>query len=166
MSAGHSYHPGGAQVVLSSTTADVVPCPDGGSDRGRVVLVPVGALDRRAVLAARYASLIPAAERRAVHVAVDRRAGEELYLEWMYAPPAELTMDVVADTGGIAASIASAADEWRTAGASEVVVLVGQLTMRGFRRWLMHDSTAVAISAAVQHVPATVAILLAVGRRS
>ena len=144
---------------------DVLPRPDDGVSGSRVVLVPVGARDQRAVLAARYAAMIPAAERRGVHVAIDPRAGEQLYLEWIYNPPAALQLDVVADIGGIACSMASAVDDWLAAGASDVVVLVGQLTMRALPRWLLHDSTALAISAAVQERPGAVAILLAVGRR-
>ena len=112
------------------SVVEVLPRPDGGASGSRIVLVPVGARDRRAVLAARYAALIPAAERRAVHVAVDPRVGEELYLEWIYDPPAALPLDIVPDIGGIACSVVSMVNECRETGASDVVVLLGQLTMR------------------------------------
>ena len=148
------------------SVVEVLPRPDGGASGSRIVLVPVGARDRRAVLAARYAALIPAAERRAVHVAVDPRVGEELYLEWIYDPPAALPLDIVPDIGGIACSVVSMVNECRETGASDVVVLLGQLTMRALRRRLLHDSTAIAISAAVQELPGTTAVLLAVGRRA
>jgi len=101
-----------------------------------------------------------------VHVAVDPRVGEELYLEWIYDPPAALPLDIVPDIGGIACSVVSMVNECRETGASDVVVLLGQLTMRALRRRLLHDSTAIAISAAVQELPYTTAILLAVGRRA
>ena len=139
---------------------------DGGASGSRIVLVPVGARDRRAVLAARYAALIPAAERRAVHVAVDPCAGEELYLEWIYDPPAALPLDIVPDTGGIAVPVVSMVNECRATGASDVVVLVGQLTMRARCDDGCCTTRPPSRSARpCRSFQATTAVLLAVGRQ-
>ena len=143
---------------------DAVPHPAGPAS-GRVVLVPVAAIDRRAIAAARYATLVPAGERRAVHVTGDRRAGEMLSLEWMYAPPGGLPLDVVDDRGGVPATVGKVVGDWLASGATDVVVLLGQLSMRWLGRRLLHDSTALAISSAVARLPRTVPVLISVGCR-
>jgi hypothetical protein len=144
------------------------PHPDfeGCAPERRVVLIPVGTFDRRTALAARYARLVPARERRAVHVAVDPTVAHAVGIEWMRAELPDLALEIVDDTGGIPATIASTAQEALASGADEVVVLVGQLSMQGVLRRLLHDGTAGAIAEAVGQVPGALSVLLQVAIES
>ena len=129
----------------------------------RVVLVAVGDLDRRAVLGARSARLIPAGHRRALHVVVDAAAARRVGLDWMTAQPSGMALDIVDDMGGIAGTIAGVARRSIEAGAvDEVVVLVGQLSRRCALRRLLHDGTGGAICRAVNDVPGSVGVLVPV----
>jgi hypothetical protein len=149
--------------VAAVTAGDLLPAYlHERSPARRVVLVPVSACDRRAVVAARYAGLIPADDRRAVHVAVDAAGAARVGLEWMRAQPAGLPLSIVDDAGGVAATVATAVGAALASGAGEVVVLLGRLSMRGVRRRLLHDGTADAISRAVNQVPGALSVLLAV----
>lgn len=128
----------------------------------RVVLVAVGALDRRAVVAAEQAHRIPAGDRRAVHVATDPRVAEKLALRWPELLPGGPPLDVIADAGGVAATIAAETRLCQVTDADEVVVLIGQLAMAGVGRVLLHDQTATAVCEAVNRVPGARAVLIPV----
>ncbi len=108
----------------------------------REVIVAVGGYDRRMVTAATFACGVPAARRRAVHVATDPRAAVTLGSSWMRAAPCDLPLEIVDDEGGVPMTIAALARAAVAAGAAEVVVVTGRLTMRGPYRRLLHDETA------------------------
>jgi len=129
---------------------------------GRVLFVAIGALDLRAQAAARYSCLIPASERRAVHVAVDHDAAGRLEGQWFAAQPAGLALDIVADVGGVATTIADASRRVLASGASEVLVLAGQFAMNPIVRRFLHDNTASAIIGSVRRVPGALGVILRV----
>jgi hypothetical protein len=133
--------------------------------RRRVVLVTVANVDRRAAHAVRYAEMIPATDRRAVHV---RTAGDEddVPFVWCGQFPDGLPLDIVDGTNGVPAAIAAHARAALDGGADEVLVLNGRLALGGWRRRFLHDRTADAIGAAVDLVPGamSVAVLVALPR--
>jgi hypothetical protein len=129
----------------------------------RTVIVPVGAFDRRAAVAIGYSELIPAAERRAMHVAVEDSIAERVGLAWMEARPLGPRLTILDDLGGVAATIAAHVAETLVSGADEVVVVLGQLRCASVRRRLLHDGTAASIGRAVEGLPHTVCVLLPVG---
>lgn len=115
----------------------------------RTVVVPVGAFDRRAALALRYLALVPADWVRIVHVETNAAAARALGLAWMRAMPNGWPIEIVAPRGGgVATTVATVVAEERRGGA-DVVVLVGELSMPGLARRLLHDRTARQIAAAV-----------------
>ena len=128
------------------------PCDGDAARPRRVVLVAVGQLDLRARVAARYASLVPAGERRAVHVDVDQRSSHGLGLAWLESQPG-LPLEVLDDEGGVATTIAAAVERSLASGADEAVVIVGSLAVRGLGRGSLHDATADEITRAVSRVP-------------
>jgi hypothetical protein len=132
----------------------------------RVVLVPVRRLDRPAAVAARQAHLVPADERRAVHVAIDGAQAERLGREWTDARPAGLDLQIVDDAGGVAATIADQVDRYLASGTDEVVVLIGQRSPADVLGRLLDGGTAWAISRAVDQMPGAISALLPVSAGS
>jgi hypothetical protein len=130
--------------------------------RGRIAVVTVGALDRRTVAATAFARTMRPDALLAVHVAVDDRAARELGLVWMRSRPGAMPLHIVTDDGGVAATIGSSVQGLLAAGASEVTVLAGRLTMRGVGRRLLHDHTADAIGRALTGVHRTRVVLVPV----
>ncbi len=114
----------------------------------RTVVVPVGAFDRRAALALRYLALVPAERVRIVHVETNAVAARALGLAWMRAMPNGWPIEFLPSRGGVAPTVATVVAEERQRGA-DVVVLVGELSMPGLARRLLHDRTARQIAAAV-----------------
>src|SRR5262249_18493512 len=110
----------------------------------RLVLVPVGGLDLRAVRPVELAWRIPAQERRAVHVVTDEAAATELATGWMQRD-LSFPLYFVENKGGVAETIASLVTLDLCAGFDEVVVLAGRLDIRRRRYRLLHDRTADAI---------------------
>jgi hypothetical protein len=119
----------------------------------RAVLVPVGTFDHRAVAGVRTAALVPAAERRAVHAAVDPTTAEALALRWMYGHPALAPLDIVDDDGGIAATVADVAAKTVADGWDQVVVVVARLVVAGRLRQLLHNGTGAAVVRALEGKP-------------
>ena len=124
----------------------------------RVVLVAVGRLDRRATFAVQQARHVLAEEYRAVHVVTDADEADELELRWTELQPDGLPLDMIDDAGGIAATLAAEVRFRRVTDADEVVVLVGQLSMPGVGRELLHDHTASAVCEAVNRIPGAVGV--------
>jgi hypothetical protein len=127
-----------------------------------MISVPVGRFDRRALLAARTALRVPACERRALHVAAEPDAVEQLERDWIVAQHDELPLHIVDNAGGIAATVAGeieklAADGWR-----DIVLVLGELRMRGLSRRLLHDRTAASIAAAVRGIDGVTVITVPV----
>src|SRR5262245_19895291 len=91
----------------------------------RAVIVAVGAPDQRAAASVHSASCLPAARRRAVHVAMSERRVEALGSWWMGVEPAGMRLEVVDDAGGIALTIAREVRAELERGADEVVVIAG-----------------------------------------
>jgi len=121
----------------------------------RTVLVAVGAVDRRAAEAARYAALVPAQERRAVHVGID----DDVPDAWCRTFPDGLALELLGGPG-VPAALADHAELALAEGADQVLVVVGRLGGHGLRRRLLHDHTADAICAAVDAVPGAQAVVL------
>jgi hypothetical protein len=134
------------------------------SDRrlARAVLVPVGTVDRRAVIAADYAQVVSACERRAVHVAVDDVVAHDVGLVWMELLPHGLRLDIVDDAGGVPETIAKEVVQSFAAGADEVLVVLGHVTSRSLPARFLHDSTALAIGRAVDAIPGAISVFLPV----
>lgn len=133
-------------------------CP---ADR-RAVLVPVGAYDRRAVTAARFAATVPARGCRAVHVAVHAEEAVRLGMAWMRSAPLGLRLEISDDRGGVAETVSSLARRELVDGIDEVLVVGGELSMRGPCRRLLHDRTAASIADALAGVPGVRWVSLAV----
>jgi hypothetical protein len=135
---------------------------DWDAGRGRIAMVTVGALDQRAVAAAEFGRTLRADSLVAVHVAVEDRAARDLGLAWMRSRHGAMPLHIVADGGGVAATVGSSVRGLLAAGASEVTVLAGRLAMRGAGRRLLHDHTADAIGRALTGVYRTRVVLVPV----
>jgi hypothetical protein len=128
----------------------------------RTVLVPVGAADRRAMIAVQYARVISACERRVVHVAVDQEVAFDVGVAWMRLQPHGLRLDIVDDVGGVPETVANVVMESLAAGADEVLVVLGRMTNRPLPTRFLHDSTAVSIRRAVDAIPGAISVFLPV----
>jgi hypothetical protein len=128
----------------------------------RTVLIPIGAVDRRAMIAVEYAHLVSACERRAVHVAVDDEVAQDVGVAWMRLQPHGLCLDIIDDAGGVPETIAKEVIESFAAGADEVLVVLGQMTNRSLPARFLHDSTAVAIGRAVDAIPGAISAFLSI----
>jgi hypothetical protein len=133
-----------------------VALPQRAVDAGRVVIVPVGDLDRRALLALSRAVDLPHASVRAVHLCPDSEAAHAFALQWASAGGDcfAVPLDIVE----------SPPDRWdeqfREIVQSHirespcgVTVVIGRLRLR--RRWhrLLHDHSAERIRGAVVDIP-------------
>ncbi len=127
----------------------------------RALVVAVGPSELEAALVARYAALIPARDRRAVHVAVDAQAAHRLGLAWMDGGWADdLRLDIVDDVGGIADTIAAAACDRLNAGFECVVVLAARRARRRtLARW-RSIGTGVIVARELARVRGAVPVLL------
>jgi len=121
----------------------------------RTVLVAIGTVDRRAVEAMRYAALVPAQDRRAIHVGVD----DDVVDAWCRAFPDGLALELVGGAD-VAAAVTGQARLALDQGADQVLVVVGRLAGAGLRRRWLHDHTADAITAGVDAVPGAQAVVL------
>ena len=151
---------------------DTASLPQEATDRAaldpRTLLVAIGAhreraLDARALHAIRYAPLIPARERHAVHVATDAAAAECLAVEWMERElGAELRLSIVDPVGTVADTLAVAAADRLNAGVPEVVVLTPRRAPRGIgaRVGVGTDGTATRIARELGRVHGARAVLL------
>jgi hypothetical protein len=110
----------------------------------------------------RYAQLIDADERVALHVAVDDAVAEQVGLDWMRCGAEHLTLEIVGDTGGVPETVAAEVLALLSSGIDEVVVVLGTLAMRGIGRRLLHDGSAAAICELVQCLSRTVIVVLPV----
>jgi hypothetical protein len=105
-------------------TAAVRAMPDVVDADARVVLIPISRLGPAALQAVRYAPLVPARARIAVHVSVDAAATHRLALDWMDTGLGrELHLDIVDPVGTIAETLAVAAADRLNEGAKHVVVV-------------------------------------------
>jgi hypothetical protein len=130
---------------------------DGDGTVGRVALIAVADVDRRAMAAAAFASALQPDTLLAVHVAVDGRAAVRLDAGWMRSPLGDVPLQVVDDVGGVARTLRLFTMELLADGACDVTVVVGRLAMPGVARLLLHDRTADAISRSLAVVGARVA---------
>jgi hypothetical protein len=135
--------------------------PDGARRDRRLVLVPVGAFDLRTARAVEHAWRVPAADRRAVHVASDEAALEELARTWMAHTP-RLPLHVVEDEGGVAATIRRVVQLELASGYDEVLVVIGHLAIARWWHRLLHDRDARAITRALSDVRGAVPTILTV----
>jgi hypothetical protein len=119
----------------------------------RLVLVPVGTLDRRAVDPVEQAWRIPATERRALHVVTDEDAACALARTWMRLD-LSFPLSFVEQERGVAETIAKVIEVELAGGYEEVVVLVGRLGLRRRLYRLLHDRTSDSIGRRLQTIPA------------
>jgi hypothetical protein len=138
---------------------------DGGDFVGRVALVAVGAIDRRAASAAAFAAGLRPDTLLAVHVAVDGPAAQRLGGTWARSPLGVVPLHVVDDAGGVASTIRLLTTELLADGAHDVTVVVGRLAMPGVARMVLHDRTSGAISRALAAVPGARVALVPVATR-
>ena len=125
-----------------------------------MLLVAVAGLDRAAIRAVRYSRLIPATDRRAVHVVNDEDTAFALGSAWMQAGLADrLRLEMVDPVGTVADSLAVVASDLLNGGAAEVVVLATQQV--GRRPWRMHrDHTGMEIHREITRVQGARSLLL------
>jgi hypothetical protein len=119
---------------------------------GRLVLVPVGRLDPRALRCLEQAWRITAGERRALHVVTDGAAAQALDDEWVGRDLA-VPLHFAEDDGGIAATVARVVAMELATGVDEVVVLLGRRVVPGRLARLAHRRTADAIGRQVMAMP-------------
>jgi hypothetical protein len=130
----------------------------------RLVLIPIGRLDRRARRALDVAREIPARAHRAVHVARDVSEARTLSGAW-HQNRIDLPLTFVENGGGVAASVARLVEVEIAAGFDEVVVIAGWCSRHGAVEWLGHDGTAASIGRAVRPIRAALTGLVAVTSR-
>jgi amino acid transporter len=122
--------------------------------RRHVVLVFVARLDKAAARAIQYARALVPDEMRAVHIAVDRHAAEELASEWRRLGLARVPLELVDCPSR---RVARAALEYVAAeladGNTEVSVLMPHRVYRRFWHRLLHDSTADEIARSIGQLP-------------
>jgi hypothetical protein len=81
---------------------------------------------------------------------------------WSQVCPHGFTLEILRDRGGVALSVAAYASALVGSGFDDVTVVVGQMSMRGLGRRLLHDRTAVAIREAVEALPGVSSFLVPV----
>jgi hypothetical protein len=135
--------------------------PDVVEAEARVVLIPISRLGPAALQAVRYAPLVPARERIAVHVSTDAAATRCLALDWMDTGLGrELHLDIVDPVGTIAETVAVAAADRLNDGAQHVVVVTTRHD--GPRRWFgtRRDQTGMAIYGELSRVYGATTVVL------
>lgn len=130
-------------------------------DGRRLVLVLVDRFDLRAVHALEYAWQIPAHDRRALHVATDELALEQLASEWMAHRPGA-PLHVIEKDSGVAATVRMAVELELGSGYDEVVVVIGRVAFRRRLHRLLHDRTSNAILRALARCPGTFTAVMTV----
>jgi hypothetical protein len=125
------------------------PTPDG------LVLVLVGALDRRIVPALRFVATWTGADLRAVHVVVDAATTRRLASEWMALDLGWLPLHVHDAVGPtLATSIVAAVEaETTAAGVDRCTVVVPQLDVPGRWQQLLHRRTGTEVARVLATVP-------------
>ena len=121
--------------------------------RRHVVMVFINKVDAATARAIQYARSLTPDDLRAVHIASDHHAAEELAAQWATLPLARLPLELVdcPDRRIARASVEVVGAELD--GDTEVTVLVPR---RIYRRWwhrLFHDATAESIASAVGRLP-------------
>ena len=131
------------------------------SEAQRAVLVPIGAFDRRALAALHHAAAIPAAHKRAVHIATDSDAVQPLAHQWMAARIA-MPLHVIDTLDPVPTAVGAAVQELLDDGTDEVIVVLGRQTLE--HRWhrLLHNGMADAIAATVDTIPGAVPVVAVV----
>lgn len=127
---------------------------------GRVVVVLVGALDRRVLPALRFALQLPADEAKAWHVATDPDAARALALDWMSVGLSSMKLEIH-DTvdGSVAASVRRLVQAEAAAG-KEVTVVIPELHLPRWWMPLLHHGWARRIIRDLQSVPAVTPVVV------
>jgi amino acid transporter len=122
--------------------------------RRHVVLVFVDRLDRATARAIQYARTLMPDEMRAVHIAIDRHAAEELAAEWRRLGLARVPLELVDCPSR---RISRAALEYVAAeladGDTEVTVVMPHRVFKRFWHRLLHDRTADEMARAMSQLP-------------
>jgi amino acid transporter len=122
--------------------------------RRHSVLVLVGTLDRSAARAIQYARTLMPDELRAVHVADDAHASEELAEDWRRLGLARFPLELVeCPDRRVTRAVLGVVAEALADGDTEVSVLIPRLEHRRFWHRALHDRTADAIARAVSRLP-------------
>jgi hypothetical protein len=113
-------------------------------DAGHVVVVPIGDLDMRAVLALRHAAGLPHDAVRALHLCSDGAAAHAFALRWAAAGEHGFTvpLDIVESPPDCWGEQVRSVVDANRRGSGRVTVVIGRLKLR--RRWhrLLHDQSA------------------------
>jgi hypothetical protein len=118
------------------------------------VLVLVDELDRAAAKSIRYARSLRPDEMRAVHVAVDLEAADQLMDEWLRLGLTRFPLEIVdCPDRRIVRSVLEVVAEALADGHTEVTVLVSRREYSRFWHRLLHDRTGDAITRALSKVP-------------
>lgn len=120
--------------------------------------MPIGAFDRRALAAVRYARLAPADRRLAVHVA---DGGACAVTDAWLGAGVPFPLDVVEGGGPVDEAVAALANRLLD-DADQVVVPVARMSLPGRFARLLHDRTADAIVRRLEGVPGAVSVVVPV----
>jgi amino acid transporter len=122
--------------------------------RRHVVLVFVARLDRAAARAIQYARTLMPDEMRAVHIAIDRHAAEELAAEWRRLGLARVPLELVdCPSRRIARAALEYVASELAGGDTEVTVVMPHRVYKRFWHRLLHDRTADEVARAMSQLP-------------
>jgi amino acid transporter len=133
---------------------DAKAAAEGEVRRHHIVLVLVDRLDQPAARAIQYARTLLPDELRAVHIAIDLDAADELAETWQRLGLSRLPLELVdCPDRRIPRAVVEVVADALADGRSEVTVLVPRRRYRRAWHRLLHDSTADAIASAVADLP-------------
>ncbi len=122
--------------------------------RRHAVIVLVEKLDRSSARAVQYARTLTPDELKAVHVAWDVRAAEDLAEEWRRLGLQRLPLELVdCPDRRIDRAVLQVVAEEVAGGDTEVSLLIPRREYRGFWRRILHDRTAESIARAMAGMP-------------
>jgi hypothetical protein len=143
------YAAEGAQLETGARAAAEAP-----ARRRHVVLVLVDRLDMSAARALQYGRILLPDEVRAVHLATDLHAAEELAAEWRRLGLSHVPLELVdCPDRRITRGVIEIVSEELARGDTEVSVLVPRRIYKRLWHRLLHDRTANAIASALGRVP-------------
>ena len=119
----------------------------------RLVVVLIERFDQRAIYPIERSWHVPAAERRALHVATDKTDQWALAEAWM-AADLRMPLQIIDNAdSGIGPAVLSLVEYELSSGFDEAIILIGRIALR--RRWhhLLHDRKADEIILVLSDIP-------------